>query len=263
MGSFVRRLAFKVLGMRNYLRLVQKGFFFSYNLGTLKDKKEYEYHYFVAKLINEGDTVVDIGANLGYYSKLFSKWVGDKGKVYSVEPIAIYNDVFRKETKDCKNITLLSYALGAEEKAIELVTSPAAGYLRTGLPHVYDKQRDGKIEDQKFRFEAKMTIPDKLFKDIESIDYVKCDVEGFEYIVLQNMKETIERAKPTLQIELWGQNETLVLDLMTSHNYSAYKLKTLNDGTKKLSSEAQVLSQSGDYIFIHNENEKYNSLINN
>lgn len=258
--SSLRRIAYNALGMKNYLRLVQKGFFYSYNLGILKDKKEYEYHYFVKNLIAKGDTVIDIGANLGYYSKLFSKWVGAEGKVYSVEPIAIYNEVFLKETKSCKNITLLSYALGSEEKDIELVTSPSAGYLRTGLPHVYDKKRDGEIGDQKFRFDAKMAIPDKLFKDISSIDYVKCDVEGFEYIVLQNMTGTIERCKPTIQIELWGQNETLVFDFMTSLNYSAYKLKSEN-GEQKLSSDKAALAQSGDYIFIHNENNKHNTFI--
>lgn len=260
MSSIARKIAFKTLGMKSYLRLVQKGFFWSYKLGLLKNKKEYEYHYFVQRLIYKGDTIVDIGANLGYYSKLFSKWVGDAGKVYSVEPIKIYNEVFIKETQRCKNITLLSFALGAEEKDIELVTSPQTDYLKTGLPHVYDKKRDGELESQKFRFEAKMTIPDKLFQEIENIDYLKCDVEGFEFVVLQNMTETLERCKPTIQIELWGQNEKNVIDFLVNYGYTPYKLKSIDNGLF-LCSSPETIKQSGDHIFIHSNNKKYETLI--
>lgn len=260
MSSIARKIAFKSLGMKNYLRLVQKGFFLSYNLGFLKNKKEYEYHYFVEKLISKGDTVVDIGANLGYYSKLFSRWVGSNGKVFSVEPIKVYNEVFKKETKNCKNITLLSFALGAEEKDIELVTSPQTSYLKTGLPHVYDKKRDGDLENQKFRFEAKMTIPDKLFADINRIDYLKCDVEGFEFVVLQNMTETLNRCKPTIQIELWGQNEQNVIEFLATYGYTPYKLKTTDDG-QFLCASPDTIKQSGDHIFIHSDNKKYDTLI--
>jgi len=36
--------------------------------------------------IKEGMNVLDIGANIGYYSLIFSKLVGAKGRVFSVEP---------------------------------------------------------------------------------------------------------------------------------------------------------------------------------
>jgi ubiquinone/menaquinone biosynthesis C-methylase UbiE len=39
----------------------------------------------VNKLIHEGDVVLDIGANVGYYSLLFSKLVGNRGKVYAFD----------------------------------------------------------------------------------------------------------------------------------------------------------------------------------
>jgi FkbM family methyltransferase len=54
----------------------------------------------VKKLIHKGDIIIDIGANLGYYSVLFAKWTGATGKVFSVEPIAMYNKVFNKKQKN-------------------------------------------------------------------------------------------------------------------------------------------------------------------
>ncbi|NDW11020.1 FkbM family methyltransferase [Dysgonomonas sp. 520] len=255
--SSFKRVLFKAIGVYRYLRILQKGFFFSYKSGFLKKNPSYDLHYFTRNMIESGDIVIDIGANLGYYSKLFSKWVGDKGKVYSVEPISLFNKAFLSETKKCKNIVLFSFALGDEEKDIELVTSTQDGYLHTGLAHVFDKDSDGKIEEQEFRFQSKMQIPDVLFKDIEHVDYVKCDVEGFEYTVLSNMQQTIDRSKPAIQIELWGQNKDKIFTLLTEKGYLAYRFSRTKG---KLTSKG-IESLSGDYIFIHKENEKYVHLI--
>ncbi len=257
MIKIIKKAAFKLLGTKGYLRLMQRGFFTSYSLGLLRNNPSYSYHYFDRKLINEGDYVIDIGANLGYYSKLFSKWVGKSGKVYAVEPIKIYNEVFKLATKNTKNIVLYPYALGDEEKLITLVTKSNNGYLNTGLPHVYDKQRDGDFEEQDFKFDAEMKIPNKLFADMEKIDFIKCDIEGLEYIVLSNMKPIIEQHKPKVQVEVWGENETVMIDLFASIGYTPYKLYK-----GKLTDKSELLKRiKADYIFIHKDDTIDGSLL--
>lgn len=253
----MKKLIFRALSLENYLRLLQRGFFISYRLGLLKRSPEYVYHYFDKKLINKGDTVIDIGANLGYYSKLFSKWVGNEGRIYSVEPIKLYNKIFSEATRRCKNITLLPYALGLEEKDITLVTSSKSGYLSTGLPHVYDPKRDGSFENQAFKFDAKMKIPAELFKSIERIDYIKCDIEGFEYTVLSNMEPIIAKHKPKVQVEVWGDNKNKILSLFENLNYIPYKLSN----GKLTSDKKQIANLNGDYIFIHINDLPDSSLI--
>jgi len=244
-----KKIAFKTLGIKNYLRLMQIGFSFAYRTGILKNSESYKYHYYAKDLINEGDVVIDIGANLGYYSKLFSKWVGNSGKVYSVEPITVFNDVFNRYTRKCHNITLMPYALGLDEKEITLVTSTRSGYFNTGLPHVYDSDRDGNFEAQEFKFKAQMKIPSKLFADIDRINYIKCDIEGFEYIVLSDMKDIIAQRRPIVQVEIWGQNEQLILSMFNEIGYIAYKL-----GSGKLISDKELISRTeGDYIFMPSE----------
>lgn len=248
----IKKIIFKALGMENYLRFMQRGYFLAYRTGWLKNNESYAYHYYVKKLVKEGDTVIDIGANLGYYSMLFSDWVGRTGKVYSVEPIAIYNKIFNEKAKNCVNIVLYPYALGLEEKKIELVSSPNTGFLRTGLPHVYDPQKDGDIQAQEFRFEAEMKIPAQLFADLERIDYIKCDIEGFEYIVLSNMKEIIRKHRPIVQVEVWGDNEKNILALFDELGYVPTKL---HGGRQVSRQEMGNITVEGDYIFMPNLSE--------
>lgn len=245
MANFVQKTAFKVLGLENYLHFTQSFFFILYRSGMLKSNDTYKHHYFDREIINKGDTVIDIGANLGYYTKLFSNWIGNTGKIYAVEPIDIYNKINKSNNKNQKNIVFLPFALGLEEKEVELVTSLNNGAYSTGLPHVYEEGRDGKLEKQDFRFKAMMKIPSKLFADIEHIDFVKCDIEGYEFLVLNEMKSLIEYHKPIVQVEVWGQNEIDVLNLFKELNYKAYKVENM-----KLTENTKV---SGDYIFIHQD----------
>ena len=243
----IKRFIFKTLGLTNYLRILQRTYFLLYRTGLLKYNSNYSYHYFVKHLINKGDVILDIGANLGYYSFLFARWTGDSGKVFSVEPIGIYNKIFNEKAKKYKNITLYSCALGAEEKTVELVSSPQLGFLSTGLPHIYDPRHDGNVENHEFKFEALMKKPSVLFESLDRIDYIKCDIEGYEYIVLSDMKEILRKFKPIIQAEVWSNIEKNLLELMDELGYTAYKLYKYQ--LVPFSDLKQRLP--GDFIFIN------------
>lgn len=246
MINTIKRFLYKSLSLENYLRILQRTYFLAYKTGFLTRSSNYSYHYFVKKLIKKGDVVIDIGANLGYYSILFAQWVGSAGKVYAVEPIRIYNKIFNEKAKKYNNILLYPYALGAKEETIDLVFSSPGGYLSTGLPHVYSLEKDGNIENQSFRFEAQMKIPSLLFKNLEKIDYIKCDIEGFEYIVLSDMREIIRKCKPKVQVELWSENEEKMLYLFEELGYLPYKLHK----DKLILQERGKNRMKGDYIFL-------------
>lgn len=241
----IKRLIFKSLSLEQYLRILQRNYFFAYNTGLLKLSRNYDYHYFVKHLISEGDVVIDIGANLGYYSILFGKWVGKKGQVYSVEPIKIYNQIFQEKAKKYPQIELYPYALGLEEKEVELVSSPHTGYLRTGLPHVYDESKDGNLDNQEFKFKAQMKRASLLFGNLDRVDYIKCDIEGFELLVLKDMKEIIRKHKPTIQVEVWPENEKELLDMFIELGYETFKLNR-----HVLEPYKPQRNIQGDFIFI-------------
>ena len=248
MSRKIHTLLFKNLSLKSYLRFLQESYFTLYNTGILRFSNSYDLHYYVKKLINRGDTVIDIGANLGYYSFLFAKWVGKSGHVYAVEPIKVYNEVYNIKAKKFNNITLFPYALGSENKEIEMVSPTKEEYLRTGLPHVYDESRDGKLDDIKFRFKAEMKKPSELFSSIEKIDYIKCDVEGFEFNILSEMKDIINKHKPKVQVEVWGNNKEQILQLFIDMNYKAFFL----NANKELELVDNSKKAKGDFIFIYN-----------
>jgi FkbM family methyltransferase len=202
-------------------------------------------------LIKKGDIIIDIGANLGYYSILFAKWTGPTGKVYAVEPVTVYNKIYNEIAKKYSNITLYPYALGSEEKTINMVSSPGKGYLSTGLLHVHDAQKDRNIENEEFRFRAHMKIPSRLFGAIEKIDYIKCDIEGYEYQVFSDMRAIIQRHHPKVQVEIWGENKEKLNNLFTDMGYTLYKLVN-----NKLVAELNSTDKKGgEFIFIHKDDQ--------
>jgi FkbM family methyltransferase len=226
-----------------------------YNMGILKfNKKIYSYHYFVKKLIKKGDTIVDIGANLGYYSVLFAKWTGPKGKVIGVEPIHIYNKLYKEITAKFNNTTLYPYALGNEDKEIEMVAPNYDGIFHTGLPHVYNKRTDGNINDKMFRFTAKMVRPVELLSSIPRIDYIKCDVEGFEYTILHEMEEIIKKDRPIIQIEIWSTYEEKVNHLLNEIDYEPFKL---HNGKLVRHSLGGKPIMDGEFIYLPKSIEAY------
>ena len=241
----IKKILYSNLSCDNYLRVLQRSYFFLYRVGFLKFNRKFDYHYYVKKLINKGDTVIDIGSNLGYFSILFARWVGNEGKVYSVEPVSIYNKIFEEQARKYRNITLFPFALGNEEKDVELVSVISAGYLRTGLSHIYNAEKDDVRKTYGFRVQSQMKISSKLFKGIEKINYIKIDIEGDELVVLSGMKALIQKHKPIIQVEM---NDHRVTDLLHQLGYSAYKVAS----KKKLVKIETEEILEGDCLFIYN-----------
>jgi len=240
----IKKILYSNLSCDNYLRVLQRSYFLLYRLGILKFNPKFTYHYYVKNLINKGDTVIDTGSNLGYFSILFARWVGNEGKVYSVEPVSIYNKIFEEQARKYRNIILFPYALGNEEKDVELVSVVTSGYLRTGLSHVYNVEKDDANKTYGFRVHAQMKIASKLFADIPKINYIKIDIEGDEYAVLSDMRELIQKHKPIIQVEM---NDHRVTDLLHQLGYNAYKV-----ASKKLVKIETEEVLEGDCIFLNN-----------
>ena len=243
----MKKYLFRILGLKNYLKLLHWGFHSMYAIGALKRNYIYKYHYFDKNIIREGDVVLDIGANLGYYTKLFAKWVGKRGTVYAVEPVEFFANTISWGTRNFKNIYLYNVALGEEEKDVFLSTPGHFGYLRTGLAHVTDP---AEASGSEFAFRAKMKKASRLFSTLKKIDFIKCDIEGYEYIVLPEMKDILVKFKPVIQLETWGDQKEKIENFLLSLGYRIY---ALDEKILKPVAEVKVKEQ-GDYIFIHNDN---------
>jgi hypothetical protein len=138
---------------------------------------------------------------------------------------------------------LYNYALGLENKKIEMVLPKMDGYLRTGLAHIPDEKFDPK---NVYSFEVEMVKGSVLLKDLPKLNYIKCDIEGYEEYVLPELKEIIANHKPVLQVETWGTHKEKVFYLMQTLGYVQYGVYK-NKLVKNLSDEIEA----GDYLFIH------------
>ncbi len=230
-----------MLGPQKYLWVVSKLFFLSYFKGFLKGKPYFRYHYFFPELIRQEDVVIDIGANLGYYTVLFGK----KAKhVYAVEPVKLFRDILKKNTRTNNNITILPYALGAESnKTIEMGVPSGNKFFRHGLTHVVEN----KDEENTLTFQETMMRPDDLFGDFERVDYIKCDIEGYEKFVIPELLNIIEKHQPLIQLETDMENRTSIMPLLFSQNYSCYFL-TVEKKLQKVSSAKE--KTEGDLLFV-------------
>jgi len=242
----IKKILFKHLSLKQYFTLVSKSFFLLYKLGVLKNNSLYKYHYFLKNIINNDDIIIDIGANLGYYSVLFSKWVGQKGFVYAVEPISQVREVFQNNVGKRKNIKLIPYALGSENKKIRMGnnTRMKTGVMATGSHFVLEE--NAKAIDE---FTAKMKKGSELFSGLEKLDFIKCDVEGYETVIIPEMKNIIIKHKPIMLIETRIEKRDFILNFLLNIGFYGFVLED-----KKLFRAEEVEEKiEDDILFIHKD----------
>ncbi len=222
MGKLFHRILYRLLSLENYLRVVSRMFFLYRALGLGREGRALEYVYHLPQLVKKGDTVIDIGANLGYYTCPLADLVGEQGKVYAVEPVPVIFSVLKQNVGKRKNVELLNYALGEEERAIEMANDSVAavGYFGTGRNFV----SEGELSKDAVRFTAQMRRGSELFKGVEKIDFIKCDIEGYERVVLPELRPLIEKFHPTVLVETDGESRQQMIRMFTELGYSAYML---------------------------------------
>lgn len=247
MAGVLKKLAYKILPENTFLQMLHKGFYLLYSLGALKNKTSFKYHYAVQKWIKPTDHVVDIGANLGYFAKTFAR-LTPNGKLICIEPIPAFYSILSKNLKSFPQVTILHTALGNTNGVTKMVLPKDNGILRTGLPHVV---ADGEDIGEGVEVEVKISETKSLFQSFEKIDYIKCDIEGFEWVVFQELKEVLNQHKPTVQIELSDENIAKFIPYFNELGYKQYGLANFN-----LVKDQIPQKEAGDFLFIHSSKEE-------
>ncbi|MEG2366119.1 MAG: FkbM family methyltransferase [Alistipes sp.] len=226
MKKLLHKLLYRNLSLENYLRVVSRLFFITYRLGIGRHAAATEYVYHLPRLVQPGATAIDIGANLGYYARPLSEILGTAGCLYAVEPVRPVFAVLSRNMRHCRNVHLMNYALGTEEQTIRMGNDSArqTGYLGTGQNFVNDSTDATDVE-----FTAEMRRGSVLFAKIERLDFIKCDIEGYEVVVMNEIRPLLERFHPTVLIETGGANRAQIIALFTA---LGYKGSTLHHGTE-------------------------------
>lgn len=140
---------------------------------------------FVIQNLKEDSVVIDCGAQIGLYSILFSK-ICTKGRIYSFEPTETFEMLSKNcEHNNCKNISLIKQPL-----------SNKLGNINDKIYKIWSQQV---IEEKDFDFE---TIDNFVEKNDLKVDFIKIDVDSYDYEVLLGSKNTLEKQSPTVLVEL-------------------------------------------------------------
>jgi FkbM family methyltransferase len=135
--------------------------------------------------INEGDVVLDIGANIGSHAIFYSNLVGYTGQVMCFEPNLRAWECLKYNLGGIKNVQLLKKAVSDKPGKVDIV-EPNENY---GMAYTVE---GGKTVEC-------ITI-DSL--NLKRCDFIKMDIEGNEYKALLGAAETIRAHKPTMLIEI-------------------------------------------------------------
>lgn len=184
---------------------------------------------FVKKLIPEGSTVIDAGGYIGTHALAFSHYVGENGKVLSIEP---QSETFKTlthniETNNRTNVTLINAAISNINgnigiKPIDIEESVSFGSM--------DLNRDRLIESETQKQRVAQTEENTLVQTltIDSLDVATCaliklDVEGFEDLALKGAAQTLSRTRCAIYAECNSVESGLVtIRIMQAYGYDIY-----------------------------------------
>ncbi|MBU1389735.1 MAG: FkbM family methyltransferase [Proteobacteria bacterium] len=193
-----------------------KRFYFSLQIrkGTfVTDEPEYD---MLDDLISSGDWVIDVGANIGHYTKRFSELVGKHGRVISFEPVPATFSLLSANTQRFReqNVSLINAAVSDKFAAVGM----SLPKFETGLDNYYEAQI-ASFADAAVSV-LSMSVDSLCIK--RQIALIKIDAEGHEAFVLAGMKKLIETSRPVLIIETDSKE---LIGNLTSLGYTSKKLK--------------------------------------
>ena len=155
------------------------------------------------KLIKPGDTVLDIGANIGAHTLHLAKAVGPTGRVFAFEAT---NYAFEKLTKNLSlNPELQDRVVAAQVLLVDDIGREKQSQIYSSWPlaatgEVHPKHR-GKLQSTSGAY---MDTLDNVIArySINHVDLIKIDVDGHEYPVLKGGQTLLKAHSPTLVMEI-------------------------------------------------------------
>lgn len=175
-------------------------------------------------MLKPGDTVLDVGANIGWYSIIGAMKVGDLGSVISIEPENRNFALLLKniEINSLGNITPYNLAASdvSEERILHLSTDNFGDHRLTGSGISKNVQK------------TRTTTLDEIVESLDAkIGLCKIDVQGWECRVLDGLRRTISIFKPFIMLEFWPEGLKLsgnsvfhIYGIIAENRYMIYRI---------------------------------------
>lgn len=204
---------------------------------------------FILNNLKSNDTFIDIGANIGYFSLLAST-VTDK--VYCIEAVpSTYNMLQNNIKFNQRDIKAFNIAMSGSDNDGELL------FPKNPSPknHVLNSKKLDNTET--------ILVKSKSFdlfvmeNGIKQIDFIKIDIEGYEYFFLEGARKSIEKNDPIILIEIedsrtqkFGIKAEKIFDYFKSLNYRYYVVSENENKLIEPSGMEEDLNKARDFVFI-------------
>ncbi len=185
---------------------------FWFRLELLTRQHEIETRRLLGRLAKPGMTVLDVGAHIGYHTRLLAPLVGEAGRVIALEPHPGSHAILLRNTRELPNVTALRLAASDHSGSAQLhdyLMMSASGSLhydealarrqreRRGFGDVAPRGDDFQARS----FSVRAVRIDECLAElgVERVDLVKMDIEGGELSALRGMRRAIA-ASPGLNL---------------------------------------------------------------
>ena len=218
---------------------------------VFKRKQDAEELKLIGSIVKPGFHVLDIGANIGFYTEVLSKLVGTKGCVYAFEPDVTNVKHLQQNLRTNENVTLIN-------KAVSDKTGPIKIYLSKMLNVDH---RTYPVDEYADVMEINATSIDDYLKlnNCTRVDFIKMDIQGYEMAALRGMEKTLKN-NPSVKIitELWpyglkkaGSSASEVLDFAKSKGFDLFLVT---------SNQLQILTKEMVPELKEDEKKYYNAV---
>lgn len=202
----------------------------------------------IKKLIKQGDTVFDIGANIGQFALPFSEMVGESGRVISFEPdFKNFSFLqFNINMNRCRNVKCENYGIGGDDTELEFYRDTETGGRRGSYRKEYVgpnfKGFSDKVQLKKF---------DSIISEFGEPNFVKIDVEGFETEVIRGLTTDLKNC--IFLIEVRGETKGEVFNFFSVKEYQCIWI----DYTDKIIQKINEIPDFANLIFKKNASSQH------
>jgi FkbM family methyltransferase len=158
---------------------------------------------FVRKAVRPGQIVVDIGANVGYFSMICADLAGPGGHVYSYEPLGQNFELFERSNRENRfeeRVTLRRCAVGASSGMANLVWLPLERRALNSGGAFLKPDGAGVAAGHEVRSVPVVALDAEEFR--APVSFLKIDVEGAELLAFRGAANLLRRDRPTILAEM-------------------------------------------------------------
>lgn len=199
-------------------------------------------------VVPAGSAVVDVGANIGFFSLKFARWVGPAGRVIAIEPEGVNARTLRRRVERARLqdvVTVVEAAASDAPGSVSFVRNP----LHPGDHHIGPGGAPLRA----------VTLDELTGGEAHRVSLVKVDVQGAEMMVLAGASRILADQRPALFLEIddeglaeFGSSARDLLAKLTALGYTGHRLTRRGIGPGETVAELEALTADGyiDLLFL-------------